>query len=271
MSTYQHSGCYARALGDCSPEISDEHYVSEGLLRLIYGRFGEESEIVEGVNLALPFWKPGVSKKLTIGRLKEPILCKAHNSRLSQFDTTSRAMFVAMDRLNESAGDTSRPAASHRVDGDELERWMLKTLCGGLYSGRFPLPPGVSRIGICSPTVWLDMLYNGAKLQDGLGLYYVYRRSDDLVTADRHVFKLKVLLSRDEKIVRGMRLWFFGFQFMLLMRHFTPDDPPDFDDASYRPAGIREIGTGSQVEFTWVDGTGSEEVVVTSLGDPPAE
>jgi hypothetical protein len=265
MSFFQHPQCYARSLGDCLPGKSEEHYVTEGLLRLIEERFGKESQVVEGVNLRLPHLKPGVSKKLTIGRLEEPILCPSHNSRLNTFDTASIALFKAMDAFNESSsGNSLLAATAHRLDGDAIERWMLKTLCGGLYSGRFPLPDGVSCSGVCPPTVWLNLLYNGAKFPDGLGFYYVFHPNGQ-ITADRHVAKFKVLLSQDGEIVKGLRFWLFGFEFLLLMHHLVVGDPAELDGAARRPAGIRESSTGSNVEFTWADGPGTEEINVTSL------
>ena len=136
---YQHPECSAHATSRAAPNKSPaEHPFSEGVLKLIYRRFGQVSETVDGTNLS--FQKPGVTKKLTIGRLAYPILCETHNGLLSPFDTAGQDMFVAMDRLNESVADpqlSSRDAAcGWRQAGAMVSDYVL---CGTIYIAVVPL------------------------------------------------------------------------------------------------------------------------------------
>ena len=75
---FQHPDCYARALGGCSREMSGEHYVSKGVLELVYARAGKASTSV--LVTGLSFQKPGAIQFFGIGRLVGNILCEAHNS-----------------------------------------------------------------------------------------------------------------------------------------------------------------------------------------------
>ena len=117
---FKNPKCFARSLGGCCVKINLEHYVSEGILKLIHGRFGEETDIVPVQNLA--FQPRNVLEEKGIGSLTAHILCVVHNGLLSKFDLVGKAMFEAMDALNDKSLDARRPQVSCRIDGDGLER-----------------------------------------------------------------------------------------------------------------------------------------------------
>jgi hypothetical protein len=267
MSVYQHPDCYARSLGGCSTKISLEHYVSEGILKLIDQRFGVQSETVDGTNLVS--LKPCVKKKLTIGRLTAPILCETHNSRLAPFDTEGLAMFAAMDKMNEYGLNPQLPAPTARIDGDRFERWMLKTLCGCLYSGNIRLPEGVSNKGICPSAELLDILFNGASFPDRLGLHYIYGDPGELIEADPMILKYGPLLETEGDVVTGLQVWFFGFRFILLTERLRPGVFTVFDQGDHRPAGLDLAGTNACIQFDWKNGSGSPALRFKCLGARP--
>ncbi len=265
----QHPGCYARPLGGCSRVMSGEHYVSQSVLELVYGRAGKVSNSV--LVTGLSFQKQGVVQSLGISRLVGNILCATHNSLLSSFDDAGKAMFSAMDGMNEGATDPSLPARVLNVDGDGLERWMLKSLCGGLSSGAFRASPTETMKGIAPPLEWLHILFEGAELPAGLGFYYMPKKPDEAVTADQYVLRFKPLGSRDTNEIGGIRVWFLGFEFALLMGNLLPGVPTMFDGALYRPAGLRAIGSGTRVRLDWKSGPRSDEIVfalVTGAAEP---
>jgi hypothetical protein len=70
------SKCYARSIGNCSNQLSKEHYISKGVLELI----GCKIE-VSGFS-----WLKGKKNQLTIPSLTSKILCTQHNSELSILD-----------------------------------------------------------------------------------------------------------------------------------------------------------------------------------------
>lgn len=257
---FGHPECYARALGGCCREMSGEHYISESVLELIYGRAGEVSRSVLVRGLA--FQKPNELKGIGVASLVGKVLCKTHNSQLSPFDVVGKEMFAGMDGLNDATGDPSSPEKVMRVDGDGLERWMLKSLCGGLCSGAFRVSPTETLKGVCPLLNWLQILFTGAKFPTGQGMYYMPGQPEELVTADQYVLRVGPLVSLDEQVVLGLQTWFFGFKFALLMANLMPGVSTMFDNAMYRPAGLRAIGSNTQIQLDWQAGSASDEVVV---------
>ena len=75
LEASQVSGCYARSLSDCRPPISSEHALSATMLSQI------ESE--RGIFVRGPAWQEG--KWLPVRALGSNVLCKGHNSALSEF------------------------------------------------------------------------------------------------------------------------------------------------------------------------------------------
>ena len=255
----QHPECYARALGGCSREMSGEHYVSKSVLELVENRAGQKSKSIRVTGLS--FQQPGALQQLGISSLVGNILCKTHNSRLSPLDDAGKAMFTAMDCMNDGAGDQSLPERVLRVDGDGLERWVLKSMCGGLYSGAFKVSPTKTLRGNCPPAEWLDILFNGADLPPGQGLLYMPRKPGETVTADEYVLKFEPIGSRDGDGIGGLRVWFLGFEFALLMANLMPGVPTMFDDALYWPAGLRAVESRTSVRLDWKGGAKSDEIV----------
>jgi hypothetical protein len=242
--------------------LSGEHYVSESILELIFNRFGQKSNIVLVKNLA--FQKRELLERLGISNLTARMLCRTHNGLLSPFDSAGKAMFVAMDSLNETGLGTQLPAAPIHIDGDGLERWMLKTLAGGLYSGNFPLPCGASFKGIPPSRSWLDILFNGAEFPPGLGLYCVHRAAGEIIEADPLVLKLMPWISDDGCVVLGLRIWLFDSGFLLLANEAAA--PPAV--LAYRPTGFHDVATGARIQLDWQTGPQSAAVEVRSLGPP---
>lgn len=259
--------CYARTLGECCGEISREHYVSDCVLKHVHERFGQTSETVFAMNLA--FLKPDEAKKLTIGRLADQILCKRHNNQLNLFDTEGKAMFIAMDRIVECGLNPRLPAASARIDGDKLERWMLKTLCGAVYSGKFRLLDGVSKIGVCPPVDWLKVLFANAALNKPLGLYYINQANDEMILSDQNVLMFMPLMLNNPHEIVGLRVWLFGFEFALLAEPLPRNIVTMFDHADYRPGGLRLEGSNNFIVFDWKNGSGSPAINFRSHAAKP--
>jgi len=239
--------------------MSGEHFISKSVLELVHGRAGEISKSV--LVTGLSFQKPGAMESLGIASLVGNILCASHNSLLSPFDGAGRAMFSAMDGMNDGAADPALPERVSYVDGDRLERWVLKSLCGSLYSGAFPVTPTETRKGICPPPEWLRILFNEVEFPANQGLYYMPRKPSEQVTADQFVLRFEPLAWRDTDEVGGIRVWFFGFEFALLMGNLMPGVPTMFDGALYRPAGLQAVGSRTRVRLEWKGGARSDKVV----------
>jgi hypothetical protein len=226
---------------------------------LVENRAGQKSKSVRVTGLS--FQQPGALQQFGISSLVGNILCTTHNSRLSPLDEAGKRMFMAMDGMNDGAADHSLPARLLRVDGDGLERWMLKTMCGGLYSGAFKVSAAKTLKGVCPLREWLDILFKRADLPPGQGLFYMPRKPGHTVTADGYVLKLEPIGSRERDAIGGLRVWFLGFEFALLMANLMPGVPTMFGAALYRPAGVRVVESGTSVKFDWKAGARSDEVV----------
>jgi len=72
-TSIRNKGCYAAALADCSPDISREHFVSHGLLKLL----SIEGKItIDG----FPWQDAGAVSRVPPATLNGKILCSRHNS-----------------------------------------------------------------------------------------------------------------------------------------------------------------------------------------------
>jgi hypothetical protein len=158
--------CYAARLMNCSTEMSGEHYISHGLLRGL-------SE--DGVTIEIegfPWLQDEERKKFPTKSLRSNILCKRHNQALAGLDTVAKSFFLSIDEIDRSY------ATVHQRDedmiflfnGHDVERWMLKTLCGLAYSGISSSQSG--RIEAWRPNYqWLQILFGEDRFRSGWGLY----------------------------------------------------------------------------------------------------
>jgi hypothetical protein len=257
---FGHPECYAQALGGCCREISDEHYISKSVLELVYGRAGAVNKTVLVTGLA--FQKRHELREIGVSRLVGRVLCKKHNEQLSPYDRAGKAMFAGMDGLNDAAGNPAMPDRVLHVDGDGLERWMLKALCGGLYSGAFLVTPTETMKGVCPPFEWLEILFGGALFPPCLGLYYMAGKPAELITSNQYVLRIEPLGSSDGPLVGGIRVWYFGFEFDFLMGQLLHGVPTMFDNAVYRPEGLTAVGSNTRIRIDWRGGSSRGEVVV---------
>jgi hypothetical protein len=264
MSNHQNSvpgfanpKCYARALKGCSTQMSGEHPLSRAILERIDQELGELSRAVEVRNLA--FQTPGEPKRFGVNKLESNILCTHHNSGLSQFDAEIVAAFNAFERLHyAAAGRAVQVEPIYTLDGDRLERFFLKALCGGLYAGLFPVEETSRMKGIEPPLGWLETIYAREAFREGHGLYM----APCAFHTERAIVKWSPLLlgTEDYISIHGLRFWLFGFEFALLAPGPEPRAVESLKDQMYRPNGVTIDGSGTRIAFAWDDGPGSREI-----------
>ena len=122
-TNYSHLKCYAKKTRNCSTKISGEHYISAGLLRQF-----EQNKTVK--ILGLPRIKDRRSILSPINSLTANILCTNHNSALSEYDREIVKLHEAILQFDEDFNGASPCNETRSVNGDFIEKWMLKTLCG---------------------------------------------------------------------------------------------------------------------------------------------
>src|SRR5262245_54387625 len=119
--------CYAGDLADCGSEMSREHYMTESVLQGI----ACSGKTIEVRGLA---WLSGNTiQTIPTARLNAWVLCKKHNNALVELDAEASDLRKVMDQIHAHFNDGQDE--KFVVDGDRLERWMLKTLCGHVASG----------------------------------------------------------------------------------------------------------------------------------------
>jgi hypothetical protein len=106
-------------LADCGSERSREHYISESLLHYL----NRDNNFRVG---GLP-WVKGKEQVLPPSALASRVLCKRHNSALSELDTIAVRLFQAFD---EEGAVGSGQQLIYFFSGHDLERLLLKILCG---------------------------------------------------------------------------------------------------------------------------------------------
>jgi hypothetical protein len=117
----RNSGCYAAGLADCSADISREHYISHGLLRLlsIDGRI-----TIDG----FPWQDASADSRVPPATLTGKILCKRHNLALSPLDAAAATLFRRIDKFHHEFSAREYENRFYLCNGHDIERWLLKTL-----------------------------------------------------------------------------------------------------------------------------------------------
>jgi hypothetical protein len=253
--------CFAGALGDCCAEISGEHYSSEVILR----RISRNKRAVLVKNL--PFQVPEALQEIGIKSLVASVLCRKHNSALAQFDSAGGELFARMDEID---GRITAEVGGHEVfevDGDRVERWLLKTLVAGLFSGNLRVGSVPDLKGVHPPREWLDILYRAARFPAGLGLYLAAAKPGEVLSTEPTVFKLGATGTHDGVVI-GLQTWIFNFAFTLVLARMPDPAPPELTHATYRPRALVFVagdGSNKRINFLWESG-GMRDVVVQHLG-----
>ncbi len=193
-NTFAHPDCYASQLGGCSTQISKEHYVSDAILRLV--SLGEPSVLVRN----LKFQSPETVEPKGISNLVAKVLCSKHNSDLSRFDSAGQSLFAGMDQIDSTAGKAHEAPATIMVNGDDLERWMLKTLCGGLFSGNIQVSGGNLK-SVYPPQEWLRILFENGQFPVGQGLYVRAGTPGVVFSTEPAVLKMAVVSDAKDVVI----------------------------------------------------------------------
>jgi hypothetical protein len=118
----------------------------------------DESVTIDGFN-----WQEEKNKQeLPTSRLASKVLCKRHNEALSPLDATAVRFFTKLDNVIRQ---TERRSQVFLFDGTDLEHWMLKTLCGTVFSGNADIKR--AQVTNWKPDLlWLNILFDGKPFPD---------------------------------------------------------------------------------------------------------
>ena len=192
--------CWARSLRGCCGKISAEHIISEGIL--------PDDVTVYGLN-----WCGGKKKTIPKARFTAKILCRTHNTMLSELDAAARAFFqgiTEVDRLRVVRGRIAGRAGRRwqRVtkvaNGALIERWMLKTLVNLMTCGAYGQDNDWQ-----PPAELVEIIFGRRSIGAGAGLSTPGKVNDEIAVGHKYDYSV---LRRDGQAV-GIVFVFMGFPF----------------------------------------------------------
>lgn len=245
LMTARHRKCYANRLGGCSTKISGEHPFSHAILDAMGGSF----DVV-----GLPFIPVAGSKRLSTKALQANILCTNHNSALSSFDGEALAFFLGLQAISRNltlnVDDASTNLTTFNIDGEKLERWLTKILCGMLA--------GWSRTDFVLPDMWLHHVFKKASLAVGSGFYLATNSGSFKPGEEPLIIAVMTRPDGASRVPFGLRLNLNGFQILLSLAGVITSDSPPVNFA-YRPGALMVHDTAGQkwnrIVFKWPTGT----------------
>ena len=221
-----YSLCWANCLGDCDGGMSQEHLVSECL-------FDRE------VNVQGFRWCKNEFKKLPIRTLTSKILCRHHNSALSEVDNAAKHTFdtlaKAYDLMEKRRNIRSRNWAVKyfRTDMLLLERWCLKTLVNINLSNKPGLPIEGNEGNSDKPVEELVKVAFGLdRFKPPMGLYRIVAKGETVDLWDGRINL--VTKSWNDKLVGGeFNLWGMHFYLSLI------PEPIQWEGANMMRGGMK--------------------------------
>jgi hypothetical protein len=228
--------CWASCLGECEGVISREHLISKCL-------FSDQKINV----LGLP-WCKDEAKTIGIESLTGKILCRKHNSALSEVDTgvkhSLETLGAAVDLHQVRGRMRSRHWAIRYFETDMLllERWCLKTLINLNVSEKSRLP-FVDSVSTGVPEELVRVVFGFERFSGHKELYIVARAGDTISMVDGQ-FAIRTQTFQEALAGAEFRLWRVPF-----FLNLTPFDVN-------RVKGARFLGKGMKQWFSTRDDKG---------------
>jgi hypothetical protein len=197
--------CWASDLGACSSKISREHIVTKGL-------FIGDTVRVSGFS-----WLKGETKEIGLSSLTKKVLCVKHNSDLSEVDAAGQHAFDVFRQMRILSNKREKmrpqvwPVARRKIDGDLLERWLLKSLINLSHDGAYYVGSGSTTIGRASREL-VEIAFGLRDFPERSGLSFAVRVGDQVSSDDTVGF---LPLIREGKTILGCLAMFRGFRLVL--------------------------------------------------------
>lgn len=236
------SECYLKGHGDCSDQLSGEHYVSASVLKLISPR---GPIAITG----LSWQKPDTWQALGINSLQSRILCTTHNSALSCFDEEAKNF---VEYVFASTKSFDEPSEEVNFDGEKIERWLLKTLMSSVAS------KGMD----CAPFTQIHKeILLGAPWPEGWGMYARADPSPSVASPDMRITVYPHAVTRE--------LLFASFliaevEFWLLLHN--PESPQFYGVSRPRAFIYRQNSRTRTINLLWPNGLRNLALTFTKIG-----
>jgi hypothetical protein len=206
---YVMAECWAKSIGNCSDKLSREHLVSEGV-------FPDQMLIVQGWR-----WCKNEPREISINGLASKILCKSHNSLLSDVDRAgidAMNVFREADKVRKARAAIQRPMRwrikTFTIDGSGLERWCLKTLINAMTEDEYKIGKDSEAIGKPSARL-VRIAFGQERFKVKAGLYGIGAVGAEWNLIDG--FRLLPYIDSERTLVAGL-FSIHGYQFFAASR-----------------------------------------------------
>ncbi|PZF85158.1 hypothetical protein C1I92_06155 [Jiangella anatolica] len=249
--------------------MSGEHYVSDSILRML-----------GATNISTrdyPWNVDGELKTVGISSFKTKVLCQEHNSALSKADEAAKAFAMALAWAGlqiRTSVEFESASEVLSVDGDQLERWVLKTLV--VHQLASVLKDNGKPVATLDRTQAVDLLFGQRPWPPGWGLYVSRTASDPLTKESVRApwGGIQPLVRKDGELIGGL-VWLGGVALALALFQPAPDETRGpFANAVYRPGAVafRTRGFDKGAVLLWSDSAHHEQVIMSvtfkKIGEP---
>lgn len=235
---FSNPACYARSTKNCSSDISREHFISHDVLRCF------ENDGTLGL-VGAPWQPEGTEKSLPPNALASKILCGRHNHALSPLDAEAGRLFRTIGAFDRDFNDKPATDAMAMFSGEDIERWMLKTVCG-MVASKHVAQDRIIRNTIVNDA-WVDALFGKRVWQAPLGMYAA--TPGQTFHSSSFSFQPRTFPKTGEVVLADMQV--NGFGFVLLLR--KTDNPAALGIHRPRTVIFKQGEVAKSLELSWED------------------
>ena len=249
ITGYAHPKCYLKETINCCQTLSAEHYISKAVL----------SEIGKIFFMPFPWLEEGEVARVGINAMKANILCKRHNSALSELDTHARDFFRFVRRSVEHVSNNtlSKKSPVFLVSGDAIELWAIKMLIGLYHAKVASHNREILKSKFSLDIEWFCSALANPGMSAPTGLYVVKKNSK--LNGELSVAPLSV---NDDKRVIGIQFSIGPVTMDCILDQRGVNFPYLEENYFYRPSAINinSMNKGTTIFMSWLDGVERESV-----------
>lgn len=250
-----------RATHNCSENVSKEHYISRSVLASL------EKAGTQKIS-GMP-WKARESFHIMpTDSLVAKVLCERHNLALSPLDAEAGRLIKNIGVYDRAFHEQPYQGEIRVFCGEEIEKWMLKTVCGMVAARAVARNGERSRATV--PDIWVSILAGEVDWPRNWGMYAAAPPGG--VTYHYSSFGFQPFLHPETGQVLAATLTINNFTFHLILGH--PDAPSAV--GVYRPRTLifEREGVEKFIEISWNDPRLQRYVTLTRSGSysgPPPD
>lgn len=199
------TACFLSFTNNCSEDITREHYISDTVL--------SEVEHKNTVKITgLPWIGDREFAKVGKRSVSSKVLCRHHNNALSPLDSAVGRLVRTFGTFDRNFNSPNPRPELALFCGEDIERWMLKTICGMAAAKQIAR----NKQALASPISrqLLEMLLGAREWPRFWGLY-VKIPDGRIYHSTSFAFQPRTHPETNE--VKAAEFVFHGFQFSLLL------------------------------------------------------